>query len=89
MVKLRPTPDERFEIFHRDNPGVYELFVQYAEQARGKGMKLFSAGTILDLIRWEQNVTKGNAEFKVNNDFAAPMARKLIREDSTFAGFFE
>ena len=88
-MKLRPPPDERFEAFDRENPEVYRLFVKYANMARARGMKCFSAGTILDIIRWEESGLSGDDGFKVNNDYAAPMARRLIREQPSFADFFE
>lgn len=47
----RPSPDQRFEAFDREHPEVYRLFVKYAMMARVRGMKCFSAGTILDIIR--------------------------------------
>lgn len=86
---LRATPDERFEQFDREHPEAFRLFVKYAHLARARGMKCFSAGTILDIIRWEEAGVNGGSDFKVNNDFAAPMARRLIREEPSFDGFFE
>jgi hypothetical protein len=72
------------------HPELYEAFRRFARQARDSGLKRYSADAILHRIRWHEIVEKGNGEYAVNNDWAAPLARKLMAEfPGEFGGFFE
>lgn len=80
---------ERFKIFHKANPFVYRKFREYALRIKLQGHKKYSAWTIINVIRWEEDLkTVGNA-FQINNDFIAIYARLLIHNDSSFEKFFE
>jgi hypothetical protein len=56
---------------------------------RRTGRKKYSAWTIINKIRWDRDIRTDGDVFKINNDFIALYARKLIDEDSRFDGFFE
>lgn len=80
---------ERFKDFHRDNPHVYERFREHARQMRAAGWGRYSARTIFEVMRWNENLrTRGDA-FKVNDDHIPIYARLLIYHHPEFADFFE
>lgn len=79
---------QRFEAFDRDHPEVYELFRRFALEARFAGHEHFSADAICHRIRWETSVVTRGEAFKINNNYTAFFARKLMAEDRRFAEFF-
>lgn len=71
---------KRFERWHNKNPQGWDLFVRFANEAIAAGRSRFSAGTIVDRIRWYTNVEmKAVDEYKINNDWSACYARLFIR----------
>lgn len=86
----RLTPDARFERYHAECPELYQLFERFARELKNAGMSRYSADGILHLIRHHMIVVlRHEGGRKINNDFAAPLARKLMNECPEFAGFFE
>jgi hypothetical protein len=79
-----------FQAFDAENPRVYDLFVRFAHEARNAGYQHFSAHGILHRIRWETGVVTrdATADWKVNNNYSAFYARKLVADDPRFKGFF-
>lgn len=83
---------EDFARFNELHPDVYQAFKRYALQLRGAGRARGSARDVLGRVRWETQVNpsyRNGGAFKVNNNFAAIMARKLMAERPEFDGFFE
>ncbi len=80
----------KFKAFHQENKFVYEKFCEHARAVKSAGHKKYSAWTIINVIRWEEDIrtTSGNA-FQINNDFIALYARLMIYYDESFKGFFE
>ena len=84
------TIQERFEIFHEDNPDVYEFLLEKARAANlleyKTGMKCF-----WEMLRWHtfMVVKKDQSTFKLNNDFTSRYARLLMDENSELDGYFE
>lgn len=82
------TLQEKFEIYHAENPQVFDLFKRYAIMAKDKGFKNFSAKAIFERLRWHYNIETVGDPFKLNNNYTAYYARKLMTEDIRFDGFF-
>lgn len=81
---------ERFDVFIKDNPSVYELFKKFAWQAREAGLMRISSDDIIHRIRWWTKVEIRSREpFKINDHFSSRFARKLIQDDPTFERYFE
>lgn len=80
---------ENFERFHRENPHVYKLFEDYSYQALRRGYKKFSAKAVFERLRWYIKMETVGEDFKLNNNYTAHYARKLMRENPEFAGFFD
>jgi hypothetical protein len=83
------TIQDKFEIYHQDNPHVYELFKKYARMARDRGFNKFSAKAIFERLRWHYMIETSGDVFKLNNNYTAHYARMLMDDDEAFDGFFE
>ncbi len=83
------TRTERFERFHRDNPEVYRLFLQFARQAKAAGRERIGARLIGERIRWQTTVETSDPDFKVNDHFWPFYARLAMREHADLEGLFE
>jgi hypothetical protein len=94
IERPRPLPklswEQKFEIYHSENPHVYDMFIRYGRMALSRGFTRFSAKAIFERLRWYyQFETKDEQDFKLNNSFTAYYARKAIKEFPEFEGFFE
>jgi len=80
----------RFDDYDRLNPGVWELFKEYADLAWKAGLRRAAAKMIIERIRWEQHVVVAGSEpYKINNSFTAYYARKFQAEFPARADLFE
>ena len=68
---------------------VAQLFERLALEVANTGRKRFSSDAILHRIRWYHQVERGNASFKINDHFSAPLARWFIARHPKHQGFFE
>ena len=81
---------EAFDAYDKQNPEVFKLFLEYSEMALNRGFKKFSAKAVFERLRWYYQIEKSDmTNFKLNNNYTAHYARKLIREYPEFEGFFE
>lgn len=79
---------QAFEKFDAQNPHVFQLFKQFAEQMRASGRKHYGAMGIINQIRWHMALKTTDEEFKINNNYAPYYARKLADSDARFRDFF-
>lgn len=79
----------RFEEFHRDNPEVYLELLKLARRARREGMERVSIKMLYEVVRWHRLLATTDREFKLNNNWHASYARKLMAEHVELAGLFE
>lgn len=68
---------------------VLTLFESLTLKVIASGFSHYSADAILHRIRWEQHIERGNRDFTVNNNWAAPLARWFMAIHTIHAGFFE
>lgn len=66
-----------FELFHANNPKVFDLYVRFAQEAKSKGYKRFGIASITERVRWEIDINTVGDKFKINNNHRAFYARKL------------
>lgn len=87
----RMTIQERCDVFCAANPWFYRMFRSIAAQRLREGFEHYSADRILHLIRERLRFAelRKRGRFCVNNDYAAPLSRRLMREDERFKDFFE
>lgn len=77
-----------FEKYDRENPEIWNQFVQFTFKGIQKGFKRLGAKQIIEAIRWETKV-HGNDEFKVNNSYAPDYARKFVKTYPQHKDLFE
>lgn len=84
------TIDERFATFDADYPQVYRMIVGFARMAHRRGFQHYGIQAIVERARWEVSMRWGpdTEGFKLNNDFTALYARKVMAENPDLDGFF-
>jgi hypothetical protein len=86
----RQTSAERFEAFDEENPDVYRTLRQFAlNYVRATGATRIGVQMIVEKLRYETGIVTRSTDFKINNDFAAYYARKLMALEPDLAGRFE
>lgn len=79
---------EEFELYHEENPHLFEVFEKYTFDVIAKGRKYFSAEMIINRIRWYSQVEANNDRFKINNDAKPYYARLFEHKHPQHKGFF-
>jgi hypothetical protein len=91
---LAQTIDQRFEAFHARHPEVWDLFVRFSLEIHDAGQRKqalsrYGIAAITERIRWHYAVRPDIYEpFRINNDFRARYARRLMREYPQLTGMF-
>lgn len=93
-MKTKTNWGEAFKLYDQQNPTVFVAFKQFAEEWRAAGHSHCGAGMIFERIRWETGIRAGRElglpVLKLNNNYRAYYARKLVAEDpEKWRGFFE
>jgi len=81
------TIEDRFTIFHRDNPQVYRLLLQICRRVRAQGIQRIGIGFLFERLRWLSLMETTGDPFKLNNDYRAYYARAIMREPGLEAIF--
>lgn len=85
------TIEERFAQFHKEHPEVYEALVRLAYEWVSVGRTKLGIKTLYERLRWEWHVKglRDSEGYKLNNDFTALYARKIMAENIELDGLFE
>jgi len=81
--------EKKFEEYHAENPQIYELFKKFSDDVCVSGLTKYSANAIFERIRWYVDIETNGDKFKINNNYRPYYARKLMKDDNKFKGFFE
>ena len=68
---------------------ICDLFERLSLQVRARGFERYSARAIFHRMRWEEQIEKGNREFKIDNNHSAALARWFIARHPELPDFFE
>lgn len=80
----------KFNLFHRNNPQIFEALEDKAVEQMDGGWVRSSVWLILNIIRSEPGSTfDPHSEFKISNDYFALYARMLIAKQPRFANWIE
>ena len=79
---------EKFEIYHAENPVVYELFKEFARKARNAGFDSYSSKAIFERLRWHMNIETKGDPFKLNNNYTSFYARMMMDDLPAYNTFF-
>ena len=80
---------ERFESFHKLNPHVFTALRHLALEAINAGRKQYGIAGLFEIMRWNYMIETHGDEFKLNNDYRALYARKLMVDVPELSGFFK
>lgn len=78
---------ENFELFHKEHPEVYDMFVKFAKTAT-QYRDYYSAKAIFHRIRWETMIS-GKGDYKIDDGWIAHYSRKFMNEYPEHNGFFK
>lgn len=83
--------EEAFDQFHKQHPAVYRELVRLSREWRSYGHARLGIATLFEKLRWEWHV-KGIEDadgYKLNNNYRALYARKIMAENADLDGLFE
>ncbi len=82
--------DAQAKKFSEKHPKVKGLFALFTREIIARGFRHYSASAIFERIRWEtdQADVSGKSMFKLNNNYSPWFARKFMKENPQFDGFF-
>jgi hydrogenase maturation factor len=83
--------ERAFIEFDTQNPEVYKQLVRLARQWKAAGKAKLGIKTLFEKLRWEWHVA-GLTEsdgYKLNNNFTALYARKIMKNEADLDGLFE
>lgn len=83
------TIQERFEVYHRQNPQVFDLFKRFAYEAKAAGRERFGGKAIWERLRWHCSIEKGGDDPRLNNVYVSRYVRLLCEECPDLADLFE
>ena len=89
-MALDETHSERFEQFHNAHPEVYTQLVRMSRQWVFAGNRKLGIATLFERLRWEwhMNGLTDRDGFKLNNNYKAHYARKIMAENRDLDGLF-
>lgn len=70
----------RTEKWIEQNPEVYAIFRRFAEQMLMRRRR-FGIGQLAERVRWELITMREGRDFKINNNYRAYIARRLVKDD--------
>lgn len=88
-VDDRQSIQERFDAYMISHPDVYELLVKLSCDVKRQGFNRYSMKAIYERARWLYSIEKGDQKFKLQNDFTALFARRIMRNNPELHGLFE
>lgn len=85
------TIEEKFDEFHAKHPEVYEMLVKLAREWMSYGHSKLGIATLFEKLRWEWHVNGMTDQdgYKLNNNYKALYARKMMFENPELDGLFE
>ena len=87
----RGTIQERFLMFHRANPWVYETLARMARELVGRGHRKIGIAMLFESVRWlhMRRTHDPTSSLKLNNLFRSRYARALMENEPDLADVFE
>jgi len=82
------TLERQFIRFHELNPHVYEQIVQISLALRERGFKKAGMKMIFERLRWLWAMQTKGEDYKLNNNYTAFYARKVMEDHPQLQGFF-
>lgn len=70
------------------NPEVWRLLVKYTHELIARGWKNYGIAAVVERIRWHHAISSPETDFKINNNYRAPLARMFHAAYPEHDGFF-
>jgi hypothetical protein len=83
------TIQERFDAWLALNPDVYPTIVGLAREAKRAGKRRTGMKMLWEVTRWQLRLRTRGDDFKLNNDYCAPLVRLVQEREPDLAGMFE
>lgn len=80
---------ERFMVFHRTNPQVYQALRQLALNLVATGRRRGSIKQLFEVLRYEYALRTQGSEYKLDNNYHSRYARLLMENEPALRGWFE
>lgn len=82
--------EQAWREFDKENPQVYRVLVRLALEVYDRGIERIGIGLLWERMRWEMmmQATDPSSEFKLNNNYRALYARKIMKEHPQLEGLF-
>lgn len=84
----RLTPAEYFEIYHPQNPHIYEAIVKIAEGYKARGSQYLSMQYVFGIMRHEGALQTNGKPYKLPNQLTSQYTRHLIADRPDLAPMF-
>ena len=81
--------EQKFLDFHEANPHIYDIIVQISRGLKAKGFKRAGMKMIFERLRWLWAIQTQGDDYKLNNNYTAFYARKVMSEVPELQGFFK
>lgn len=81
--------DERFALFHDQNPAVYRALRHLALEYVRAGNKRVGAKMLAEVVRWRTALHPTTEVWAINNSYVSRYARLLAAAEPELAGAFE
>lgn len=79
---------EEMELYHTENPHIYEAFEKFTFQAISSGRKYFGSQAIAERIRWYSQIEAKTDIYKINDHQTPYYARLFEKNHHQHKGFF-
>ncbi len=82
--------EEQFEVFHENNPHVYEALVREGRSLLARGHRKLGISMLYERLRWQVYMETHDDEhdFKLPNNYRSYYARLIMRQEPDFEGVF-
>jgi hypothetical protein len=81
--------EAQFLRFHEINPHVYDTVVKITAALKERGFRRAGMKMIFERMRWLWAVQTQGDDYKLNNNYTAFYARRVMSEHPELEGFFE
>lgn len=82
--------EREFNEFHAQHPEVYTQLVQLARTWKKNGTAKLGIATLFEVLRWNSHLNPDKTGgYKLNNNYRALYARKIMQREPDLDGLFE
>ena len=86
---FQPVTQDAFDAYDTENPAIYVKLAEFALQAHHAGRTRIGIKMLYERVRWYSTVEAKDDTFKLNNNYHAFYARKLMQDYPQLRGVFE